>query len=349
MMDIREAVPEESEVLQRLQAKAPQGKSLVVSTVNIPDFFSRARVYPSYKVFNAYEENRIIGSAACAIRDAVVGGRVLRVGYEFQYFTSPDCRRQGVARSLRHTVEGYLTDQGVALSYALIMEGNTPSMRLFDLEGFHLHRRLVMPAIAVIKEVPVPDADKIRSTTPHDLEPVAELLNQTWRGQDLFEPTSAASLARQIERIATLDYRNVLVFEEEGRILACVALWDWSKIMRITVLRLSFRMWILGRLLVLTRVSPRFLSPGDTLRQMMLTMIGYKSSTHLVPLVRHVNNFALREGIEQVFCVCERNDKMLESMKGFTRVNTGVNLYVKLFQPDVSMTDAPVAMTGFDM
>ncbi len=348
-MDIREALPEESEDLQRLQAKAPQGKSLVVSTVNIPDFFSRARVYPSYKVFNAYEEGRIIGSAACAIRDAVVGDRVLRVGYEFQYFTAPDCRRQGVARSLRHTIEKYLTDQGVSLSYALIMEGNTPSMRLLDLEGFHLHRKLVMPAIGVVKEMPVPDGDKIRSITPQDLEPMAELLNETWHGHDLFEPISAPSLARQIERIATLDYDNVLVLEEEGRILACLALWDWSKVMRITVLRLSSRMRILGKLLVLTRVLPRFLSPGDTLKQMMITLIGYQSSSHLVPLVRHVNNLAVREGIEQVFCICERGDKILRSMKGFTRVDTGVNLYVKLLRPDVSLRDAPVAMTGFDM
>ena len=100
-MMIREAVPQESEMLQRLQTMAPQGKSLVFSSVNIPDFFSRTRAYETAKVFNAYEKDRIIGSAACAIRDAVLGPRVLRVGYEFQYFTSPDYRRRGVAGSLR--------------------------------------------------------------------------------------------------------------------------------------------------------------------------------------------------------------------------------------------------------
>lgn len=348
-MNIREAAPKESEVLQRLQAKSPQGKSLVVSTVNIPDFFSRARAYESHKVFVAYDEDRIIGSAACAIRDAVVGARVRRVGYEFQYFTSPDYKRRGIARALRQRIESHLSDQGVALSYALIMEGNVPSMRLFEREGFHLHRKLVMPAIAVIKEVQVPGSHNIRPITPRDLEAVAELLNQTWHAHDLFEPTSAASLARQIERIATLDYSNVLVFEDEGRVLACLALWDWSKIMRITVLRLNLRMRLLGRVLVLARILPRFPGPGDTLRQMMLTMISSKSSAHLVPLVRYVNNLALREGIEQVFCICERDDKILESMKGFTRVDTGVNLYMKPLEPDVSMTDGPVAMTGFDM
>ena len=82
---------------------------------------------------------------------------------------------------------------------------------------------------------------------------------------------------------------------------------------------------------------------------MMLTMIGYKSPADLSVRVKHVNNIALREGIEQVFCVCEGKDRILKSMKGLTRVNTGVNLYVKPIQPDISMTGASVAMTGFDM
>ena len=348
-MNIRKALPEDSEELQRLQAKCPQGKSLIVSTVNLPDFFSRARAYKSPRVFVACEEDQIIGSAACAIREAVVGARVLRVGYEFQYFTSPDYRRRGVARRLRHKIESHLTDQRAALSYALIMEGNLPSMRLFEREGFRLHRELVMPAIAVFREVEVPRAENIRPIAPRDLEAVAELLNQTWHGHELFEPTSAASLAHQIERIPTLDYSNLLVLEDESRILACVGLWDWSRIMRIAVLKLNLRMRILGRLLVLARILPRFPSPGDTLRQMMLTMIGYKSPAHLAPLVKYVNNLALREGIEQVFCICERGDKILESMKGFTRVDTAVNLYVKPLEPSVSIADGPVCMTGFDM
>jgi GNAT superfamily N-acetyltransferase len=348
-MNIREALPEESEELQRLQAKCPQGKSLIFSTVNLPDFFSRARAYESPRVFVAYEEDRIIGSAACAIREGVVGARVLRVGYEFQYFTSPDYRRRGVARRLRHKIERHLTYQRAALSYTLVMEGNLPSMRLFESEGFRLHRELVMPAIAVLREVEVPRAENIRPTTPRDLEAVAELLNQTWHGHELFEPTSAASLAHQLERLPTLDYNNLLVLEDESQILACVGLWDWSRIMRITVLRLSLRMRILGRLLVLARIVPRFPSPGDTLRQMMLTMIGYKSPAHLVPLVKYANNLALGEGIEQIFCICERGDKILESMKGFTRVDTAVNLYVKPLEPSVSIADGPVCMTGFDM
>jgi N-acetylglutamate synthase-like GNAT family acetyltransferase len=335
--------------LQRLQEKAPQGKSFVVSTVNIPDFFSRVRVYESWKVFNAYHNDRIVGSAACAIRDAVVGGRIHPVGYEFQYFTSPEYRRKSIAQALRKRIEHYLSDQGTVLSYACIMEGNLPSMRLFERQGFHLHRRLVMPAIAVRKEVRVHSDENIRSVTSRDLEAVAELLNQTWSGHDLFEPASAERLAHTIERTENLSYNNMFVLENRGRITACAALWDWSKIMRINVLRFTLKMQILLRVLFLTRVLPRFPRPGDILRQMMLTMVGYKSPADLAPLVEHVNNLAWKDDVEQVFCICERKDELLQSLKGFTRIDTGVNLYVKLLHSDISLTDAPVAMTGFDM
>jgi hypothetical protein len=38
-MYIREAVPEDNYELQQLQAQCPQETSLIVSTVNTPDFF----------------------------------------------------------------------------------------------------------------------------------------------------------------------------------------------------------------------------------------------------------------------------------------------------------------------
>jgi hypothetical protein len=54
-MNIREAVPEDNGELQELQAKCPQGTTLVASTVNTPDFFARAKAYESHKVFVACE------------------------------------------------------------------------------------------------------------------------------------------------------------------------------------------------------------------------------------------------------------------------------------------------------
>jgi len=92
-MDIHEAKPDDNAALQALQAKCPQGRKLIVSAVNTPDFFARAKAYESSKVFVARNGNRLICSAACAIRKAVVNGDTRRIGYAFQGFTAPDYRQ----------------------------------------------------------------------------------------------------------------------------------------------------------------------------------------------------------------------------------------------------------------
>jgi hypothetical protein len=60
-------------------------------------------------------------------------------------------------------------------------------------------------------------------------------------------------------------------------------------------------------------------------------------------------NLALEKDIEQIFCICEKKDRIIESMKGFTRVNTEINHYVKILEPEAMLNDSAVAMTGLDM
>jgi GNAT superfamily N-acetyltransferase len=348
-MNIREAVLKDNDELKELQAKCPQGTTLVVSTVNAPDFFARAKVYESYKVFVACEGNRIIGSAACALRDAIVNGKICRVGYVFQAFTSPDARRKGVATRLLQQREDFLRKQGAVLAYTLIIEGNSPSMKYIESQGFNLHRMLVMPALVIRKEMSVPSMGRIRPITSKDLVTVAELLNETWQGFEFYESTSAESLAQFINRTPAYSYESLLVLEDQGEILACLGFWDWSQLMQVTVKALSLKMRMIGFVLTTTRILPWFLKPGDIMKQIMLTPIGFKAPSHLAVLVRYVNNQALLNGIQQIFCICEQGHVLLRSMKGFIRVNTAMHLYVKPLYQNISLSDKPVFIHGTDM
>ena len=155
-MEVREAVATDNRVLQELQARCPQGTSLIATVVNTPDFFARAKAYVQYKVYVASDGRDIIGSAACGIRGAVVGGNVHKVGYEFQYFTDPGHRGKGAARQLRETIEAWLVDQGAVLSYALIMEANVPSIHLFERQGFSRHGAVELSVLLVYKAMKLP-------------------------------------------------------------------------------------------------------------------------------------------------------------------------------------------------
>ena len=252
-LEVRDATSEDSSALQALQARCPIGVNLVVSTVNEPDFFARSKAYKSCKVYVACMGDRIVGSAACALREAVIGGQPVLVGYEFQYFTAPEARRRGVAAHLHQHIEAALRQSGAALSYAVIMEGNLPSLRLFEREGFAVVRTLVMPCLIVFKEMPTPEVTGIRPASAEDLGAAAEFLNRTWRGFDLREPASAEKLAESIERTPSYTIDDMLILERDGEIMACAGMWDWSRITRMTVEALSFKMRMFGFFLDVAR------------------------------------------------------------------------------------------------
>jgi GNAT superfamily N-acetyltransferase len=350
-MEVREAVIADNEELLSLQAQCPMGRTLIVSVVNAPDFFARLKAYESCKVFVACDGGRIIGSAACAVRDAVVAGQVRRVGYEFQAFTSLDYRRRGVASRLHKAREEYLRRQGAVLSYAVILEGNVPAMRYIEGHGFSRHRAVLMPVMWVYKEVDVPSAGKIRPATTEDLPALADLVNETWQGHDLYGPTSAEALARFVSRTPAYGLDNLFVLEDGREILACLGYWDWTQIMRTVVKRLSFKLHLVRLLVGLAacfRPMPRAPRAGARLAQWCLTPVGFRDGAHLAALFRYVNNRARQRDVDQMFCVCEHKHPMLTSMKGLFRTDVGLSLYVKPLA-DVSLGDGPVFVDAIDL
>src|SRR5512139_2657353 len=226
MMNIREATVEDNQELQELQAKCPQGKTLIVSLVNTPDFFARAKAYQSYKVFVACEDNQIVGSAACEIQEAFLNGTIRPVGYEFQYFTSPDFRGKGIARQLHKQIRNHFIQHGAVLSYLLVIEGNLPAMGLFKSLGFNLHRTLTMPGLAIHKKMDVAHPGTIRQTGSEELSQVSDLLNDTWQGYDLYGPTSTETLTQFVNRTPGYNLNNLFIVEDHGEILACLGFWD---------------------------------------------------------------------------------------------------------------------------
>jgi len=331
-MDIREASPDDNQALQDLQARCPQGTTLVVSLVNTPDFFARVKAYPTYRVYVACEGDTIIGSGAVAIRDGMVDGRPCRIGYEFQAFVAPEARRKGVAGALHRCREQYLIEQGAAMSYALTLEGNSPAMAHLEYEGFVPHRTLVMPILHVYREMSVPPAAKIRSAQRGDLPAVAELMNHTWQGCDLYEPASAKRLGAFVERTPAYTLDDLLVLESGGKVTACLGCWDWSAIIRVSVAALNWRLRmtrVMTDVMRCFRPTPKVPRIGATLRQGCLTPIGFAAVEQLVPLLCCVNNRALARGIEQLLWLWEPGHPLLGCLKGFFRTDVAVRVYVK--------------------
>jgi GNAT superfamily N-acetyltransferase len=354
-LEIREARPEDEYELRLLQESCPQGTTLVVSTVNIPDFFSRVRAYESYKVYAACEGGRIVGSAAVTTREILINGAKTLSGYEFQYFTSPNHRGRGIAKILHTQIESYLNEKGAVITSGLIMGGNTPSIRVAEAQGFSLHRTLLMHVLMVHKETNIQTGHIIRTANPGDLNAIADLMNSTWGACDFYEPVSAGYLKRFMGRVPGVSLENIAVIEEGGKIEACLGFQDWSRVMRITVRSLSFKMRIIGFLSHLLRAftdMPGGIKPGDTLNQIMITMIAYNDPAHISTLLKYVNNFARKRGATQMFLICEPGCELSKNFRGFRRTSSKLYLYVKPLEGSAkgeTLPKNPVFINGIDL
>ena len=351
-MYIREATQKDNEELQQLQARCPQGTTLVVSTVNTPDFFARVKAYSDYRVYVAVEDNHIVGSTACALRSGIISGKEEKVGHVFQAFVDPDYRGRRIAGQLHQFCEEYLRQRGAALCYSLIIEGNIPSIRYISREGFQWHRTLVMPGLAVFKEMTVGSGYIIRTSIIDDLPSVAGLVNETWLDCELYEPKSAETLQQFIIRTPGYDLDNLFSLEEDNNILACLGFWDWNKVMRITVQRMNTKMRLMkvfADLIRLIRPMPRVPQTGEMLKQIMLTPIGFKHPKYLTPLLKHVNNLARQIGIGYIYCVCEQGHPLLSSLRGFAHIDTAIHVYIKYLRKNTVLGNEQLFIDGIDL
>ena len=155
-----------------------------------------------------------------------------------------------------------------------------------------------------------------------------------------------------MSRTPRYSFNNLLVLQDGDEIQACLGYWDLSKIMRVRVEALSLKIRLIGlivRAAGLFRPMPESLKPGDFLKQIILSPIGFKDTAHFAALLRHVNNRALQMGIKQIFWIGEPDHEMLKSMRGFIRINTTYNLYVKAFQQDGLRSGKPVYIDAIDL
>jgi GNAT superfamily N-acetyltransferase len=351
-MEIREARPEDNDELIALQMACPQGKKLIVSIVNTPDFFAKAKAYESYKVLVVLDGKRIIGSGSFGIRRAIIDGEKVRIAYGFQGFVASEYRRRGALRLMQITAERYAIRENAHIYYVLVEENNTPAVRNYERNGFKLHRKLIVSTMPVYKELDEPFKSNIGNAEPEDLPAVAKILNETWHEHELYEPTTAETIEQFINRAPGYRLSNLLVYREGDKVMACLGFWNKHKLMSITVQALSLKIRLVGFLAGLAgflRPMPKPIKPGTVLKQIVLTPIGFKKSAHFAALLRHVNNKALKMGIEQIFCICEKDNAIIKSMKGFIRVSSTYNLHIKALRGNDVSLDKPVYIDGIDL
>jgi ribosomal protein S18 acetylase RimI-like enzyme len=353
-MEIREARKEDNTALRETVSRIEIGNpDIRLRRVIRSDFFAKAKSHSQSKVLVAWEDGKIAGSAACSIRNGLVNGTPKRIGYLFQLFVAPECRRKGIARLLIRHLENELRSQDVDLCFLAVAAQNKPAMDLFQNGGYELYRVILNPGFAVSRGRKITGSAEIRSCTPEDLEPVSQLINQTWSGHDFFEPLTAESLSRSIDRMPGMERENLLILTDDGVIRACIGYWDSSDNTHLLVKSVSTKMKLmalLSRLMPFSGSLPRMPRPGETVKPALsLGFIGYRGIHYLSSLLIYTNNLALQKGISLVFYLCEEGNPLVGAAEGFYRITNRINFYTKALKSGIRLNGRPVFADAFEI
>jgi GNAT superfamily N-acetyltransferase len=320
-----------------MESTAQRAEGFTFVFVNTPDFFSRANAYDDATVFLAEEGGEVAGSAAVAVREAIVNGVPRQIAYEFQYFTDAKHRRKGVARRLREEIESHLRLRGVDLTTAVVAGNNEPSKALFAGAGFRMHAELTGRFMTVHPHADLRRNPAIRRATVLDLEGMARLLNDTWGGRDFYQPLNADTLESFYRRTPAIGLDRTLVYEEDGEILACAGMWDWSAVQQMRVETVD------------PGLDGKGFHAGTVLRNWGISPVGFRDPDHLLALLRVAGNRAVEDAVAQIALVDDARGALTAAGEGLPGLAVPLGFWVKPLRPGLALSDRPVYLDMIDL
>jgi GNAT superfamily N-acetyltransferase len=330
MILIREAAERDNDALNRLQKKCPMGTSLVLGVDSSPDYFARSRPFKDWHVFVAAENDTIIGSAAFASRDTYVEGRRVKTAYEYGFVVDPLHRRKGIAEKLQRHIEDVALDNGVDLLYLDIIEDNIPSLGLFSKMGFEKVKDCMTISLMPYKKQRITAEENIRSMREADVDYVTDLINEMYRGYDFFAPFEPKGFVEYLGRIPHFDFRDILVFEDNGKLEACLGIWEYDKVRKYIVEKLNWRMSLqtqMTRLIGLFMRMPYIPKPGEPLLSYNLATIAYRRPESMRELLKKAVNVALDNKINFIHVTIDPSSPISTVISQF-RYQTRMKMHV---------------------
>jgi GNAT superfamily N-acetyltransferase len=331
LIKIREASEKDSEALIELQNRCPQGTSFVLGVDSSPDYFARSKPFKDWHVLVAYDDEGIVGSGAFAINEVYVGGRKFRVAYEYGFIVDPRHRRKGIAIKLQEHIERVALEKGVDLLHLDITEDNGPSIRLFSRLGFRKVKDCATFSL-ISRRQKVPQERNIRQMERSDVEEVVDLINEMYHNYSFFNPFKPEDFVSYVRRMPYFNFQDILVFEDNGNIKACLGCWNYNKVRKYIVQKFSWRLKTqiyLLRLVGLFTQMPEMPKIGEPLSSYNLTNLAYKNQESITELVKHVINKALDNKINFLHVPVDLDTEIAAVLSKFRHTRLKLHFFVK--------------------
>jgi GNAT superfamily N-acetyltransferase len=330
---IREATEDDNDALNELQKKCPMGTNLVLGVDSSPDYFARSKPFKDWHVLVAVENSTIVGSAAYAIGDTSVEGKHLKTAYEYGFIVDPLHRRRGIGQKLQGHIEHVVLEKGVNLLHLGIMEGNFPSMSLFSKMGFMKVRDCTTFSLIPYKKQRTAGEANIRSMDEADVDDVTNLINEMYGDYNFFAPFQPKDFLEYLRRMPHFDFRNILVFQGNGNLEACLGYWDHSKVRRYIVEKMNRTLRIqvyLMKLIGLFARAPSMPRLGEPLLSYNLTTMACRNSKSMTELMKSLVNIALENKVNLIQVAVDPQNPIAAILSKFMHTETKLHFFTKL-------------------
>ncbi|MGD0495924.1 MAG: GNAT family N-acetyltransferase [Candidatus Bathyarchaeia archaeon] len=350
MVSIRIADDADNAELLDLEKMCPQGTSLVLQFDRSPDFFLRSRVYDSYRVYVAEEEGEIVGTVGAALKEFNMGKEVAKGVYIYDLRVHPTFRARGIGSRL---IQHVMAEENEAdLAYGHIMEENYPSIALFKRMGFQNIHDCMLLNVSLYKRQEQ-TASKVRKMDADDTLSVVDLINDHYRNHDFFVPLNIDSFLNRTRQLTDYGFQSTQVVEVENRIVACAGLWDYSRILRASVLRVTARLKMLTYILRFANLFTRTMklpSVGEFFRLMYVTDFAFTGKADPIrELIKHCLSLSYSCGCNFLVFPLDPLNPAIPLIARYRPVRTTYHIYAKSLKDKALSTQRMVYVDAMDL
>jgi GNAT superfamily N-acetyltransferase len=282
LVSIRVAEGADNSELLDLEKLCPQGTSLVLQLDRSPDFFLRSRVYDNFRVYVAVEEGKVVGTVGATLKEFSSGEEVVKGVYVYDLRVHPAFRGRGIGSKL---VQKVIAEENEAdLAYGIIMEANHPSITLIKRLGFQNIHDFVLLSVPLYKRYETA-MSKVRKITVDDVPSVVDLINNHYSNHDFFPPLSIDNFLNRTRQLTDYGFQSTQVIEVNNKIVACAGLWDYSRILRASVLHVTAGLKMLTYALRFANLftnTMKLPSVGEPFKLMYVTDFAFTGETEPV-------------------------------------------------------------------
>jgi len=333
MVSIRPFKGDDNAAMLEIEKFCPQGNEQYAwGADRSPDIIARYKLYDNWKVLVAEDDGKITGWVGWTIKYSPIK----REPYVYlaEIMVDPQFRRKGIATRLIREVEKNAQEIGSRYVYCYTFEPNDASKDLFKKLGFSHMEDIKSHGLSVYKKAEVARNFVIERINRTDIRDAVNLINNYYAGRPHFIPYTPESFESYLNGIPAYGLENFWVVKENGKIVACAGLWDYSILQKMSMVKVPTSWKVMGVVfgfLGLFMKMPKIPAEGDIFKPQFLTDHAFeqKKPDAMSNLIAYINNILIDAKRDVFVATQSSNDPIFEVTKKWNPSIDTFNFYAK--------------------